>query len=277
MNLIPMETFEGFRIMKIAYTGFVWEKDGSVYSVISRSYTEKRDTPSYPFDKMPVTRGTTFYETKTEHIVSLLELKEDLVFDEKGVFIEKKVSTDTTSANPSRIFIRKSTSSGIKDIPIAEASLVNEESYIQLFTSVLSDFKDIVITPRHLTGPILFLSGQRIKALKPVGALGSRKGSSIASWGLSKVFPKQISKETSRKLERILGEEIVKKSTNPGRIAGRAVPYVGWALTAADVIYSAYELGGEYGPMTMYLKNQRKKAHYESVILRDLDKYIDEY
>ena len=271
MNLIPMETFEVFRMMRIAYTGFVWEKDGSVYSVLSRSYMEERDTPPYPFDKVPVTRGTVFYETKTEYVVSLLDLKEDLVFDEQGVFIEKKAVTDTISGNPSRIFIRKQTSSGINDVPITEVSLVNEESYVQLFTAILSDFKDVVITPRHLTGPILYLLGQPIKALKPVGALGTRKGSSIASWGLSKVFNKPISKQTSKNLEKVLGKQIVRRSLNPGRIAGRAVPFVGWGLTAADAIYTGYELGREYGPMTMYLKRKREKYQYESVILRDYD------
>jgi len=276
MNLIPMETFEGFRIMRIAYTGFVWEKDGSVYSVISRSYTVERDTPPYPFDKIPVTRGTIFYETKTEHVVSLLKLKEDLVFDEKGVFIEKKMATDIASDNPSRIFIRKSTPSGIEDVPITEISLTNEESYIQLFTSILSDFKDIVITPRHLTGPILYLLGQPIKALKPVGTLGSRPGSSIASWGLSKILTKDMSKKKIDFLKNVFGNSVMKGSKNKGRIIGRFVPYAGWVLTAVDAISTGYELGREYGPMTMYLKRQRKKAQYESVILRDLDKYIDE-
>jgi len=270
-NLISMEQFEGLQAIKIAYSGFVWDKDGSFYSVIARSYTIESNEPSYPFKALGITHDTIFYEVKTEYIVSLLELKEYLVFDQNGIFICKKEYSDTTSMDSNRIFIRQQTSSGFKDIPIAEASFSSNESYIRIFTAILSDFKDIIITPRHLTGPIMFFLGRPFKALKPVAALGSKKGSSIASWGLSKIFNKQISKQTSNKLERILGHEIVRKSTNPGRIAGRTVPYLGWALTAADVIYTSYELGREYGPMTMYLKRQREKGIYESVILRNYD------
>lgn len=271
-----MEKFETFRTMQIDYSGFVWKKDGSIYSVLARPHTIESETLPYPCDKMIFQRGTIFHITKTEHVVSLLKLKEDFVFDENGNFIEKKAGADITSNNPSRIFIRKLTHSGIEDIPISQASLINAESYTKIFTSILSDFKDTVIAPRHLVGPILFLLGQKITALKPVGALGSPKGSSIASWGLSKILTEDMSEKKRNFLKRVFGKGIMKGSKNTGRIIGRFVPYVGGVLTAADAIYSAYELGGEYGPMTMHLKRQREQFEYESVILRDLDQYIDE-
>ncbi|MGA2616993.1 MAG: RHS repeat-associated core domain-containing protein [Thermoguttaceae bacterium] len=56
-------------------------------------------------------------------------------------------------------------------------------------------------------------AGQRVKAIKPVGMLGSPKGSSVASWGARKVLPKASA-----------------------RLAGRAVPWVGLAGLVTDAI-----------------------------------------
>jgi hypothetical protein len=84
-----------------------------------------------------------------------------------------------------------------------------------------------------LLGPLLIGLGQRITALKRVGALGSEKGSSIASKTLAKVIPQTFTKVIGKKL----GTKIAMKvGTNViGRALGRLVPYVGWALTVKDV------------------------------------------
>lgn len=73
----------------------------------------------------------------------------------------------------------------------------------------------------HLIGPTLIALGQPIKALKPVGALGSKGGSSIASKYLAKALPQKMG-------IRVMGTTVL------GRALGRLVPYVGWALTIND-------------------------------------------
>ena len=87
----------------------------------------------------------------------------------------------------------------------------------------------------HFIGPALYLLGQPIDFLKPIGALGSKAGSSIASSALSKALPfkspviKQITKVTAK----MVGE---KASTNvAGRALGRFVPFLGEVLIAYDV------------------------------------------
>ena len=72
-----------------------------------------------------------------------------------------------------------------------------------------------------LRGPALLLLGKRWNALKPVAALGSKKGSSIASYTLSKVLPQRMS-------FRLFNTTVL------GRMLGRAVPYAGWGLTIYD-------------------------------------------
>lgn len=87
----------------------------------------------------------------------------------------------------------------------------------------------------HWIGPALYAAGQPINMLKPVGALSSSAGSSIASYTLSKVLPfkspliKQVTKQTVK----FVGE---KGSTAVlGRAIGRFVPVAGLILTTYDV------------------------------------------
>jgi hypothetical protein len=91
----------------------------------------------------------------------------------------------------------------------------------------------IGITPNeHWIGPGLILAGQPINALKPVGALGSSSGSSIASKSLSKVLPYKspvIKQVTTSVFGRASSTAVL------GRAVGRFVPIAGWALTAYDV------------------------------------------
>lgn len=105
----------------------------------------------------------------------------------------------------------------------------------------------------HVVGPSLILLGQPIRALKPIGALGSKPGSSIASYTLSKAFPQRFTNIFGKKI----GIQIAKKvGTNTiGRALGRFVPYVGWGIT---VVTTSFSLGKAYGPSTWYGDNDYK-------------------
>jgi RHS repeat-associated protein len=90
-------------------------------------------------------------------------------------------------------------------------------------------------------GPILIIAGERVDFLKPVGALGSPKGSSIASWTLSKVIPIKstaFKKATQKILTPIVGKQLAKKTASKvvGRVLGRLVPVGGWVLLGKDVV-----------------------------------------
>lgn len=110
----------------------------------------------------------------------------------------------------------------------------------------------------HFIGPLLILLGQPLKALKPVGALGSKPGSSIASYTLSKAFPqtftKVLGKQTGTKIATSLGTNVI------GRAAGRFVPYAGWVLTGWDV---GWYLGENYGPSKWFTPEPPKSVLLE--------------
>ncbi len=84
----------------------------------------------------------------------------------------------------------------------------------------------------HAVGPGLYAAGQPLNALKPIGALGSKPGSSIASKTLSKAFPqtftKVLGKEAGTKVATRIGTNVI------GRALGRLVPFAGWSLTVYD-------------------------------------------
>jgi hypothetical protein len=89
-------------------------------------------------------------------------------------------------------------------------------------------------------GPLLIGLGQPLTFLKPVGALGSQPGSSIASWALSKALPMRsalLKRTTTKVVAKVVGKQIAKKvgTAVVGRFFGRLVPYVGWALFAHDL------------------------------------------
>lgn len=95
--------------------------------------------------------------------------------------------------------------------------------------------------------------GQPIDYLKPVGALGSVPGSSIASKGLAKVLPfstAPLKRVTRNGLTKVVGKKIARKVVNKvigasvvGRLIGRFVPYVGWTATAYDAWENRSEIG----------------------------------
>jgi RHS repeat-associated protein len=102
-------------------------------------------------------------------------------------------------------------------------------------------------------GPILILAGQPLDFLKPVGAMGSQTGSSVASWGLSKVFPQSTVPAkiyVRKKLTKAVGKTIARKIVNKtmgatvwGRFIGRAVPGVGWGMVAYDIYDNRADIG----------------------------------
>jgi hypothetical protein len=77
----------------------------------------------------------------------------------------------------------------------------------------------------HGIGPGLIFLGTPIRALKPIGALGSKPGSSIASAALRKALPYKLPGGLKLFGTRGLGVAI-----------GRAVPYAGWIITGLDII-----------------------------------------
>ncbi len=88
-------------------------------------------------------------------------------------------------------------------------------------------------------GPSLVGASQPLNFLKPVGALESAPGSSLASWSLSKALPQKIPalKKGERKVIAVVSKKLAKKSGTAvlGRFIGRRiVPGVGWVLTAMD-------------------------------------------
>jgi RHS repeat-associated protein len=103
-------------------------------------------------------------------------------------------------------------------------------------------------------GPGLILLGQPLDFLKPVGAMGSPTGSSVASWGLSKVFPQSTAPAkiyVRKKLTKVVGKKIARKVVNKaigatvaGRFFGRLVPGVGWAMLAYDIYDNREDIGG---------------------------------
>ena len=116
----------------------------------------------------------------------------------------------------------------------------------------------------HLIGPMLIGLGQPIKALKPIGALGSKPGSSIASFTLSKIFPQKFTEVLGDKA----GRKVARYATSNtiGRALGRFVPGLGWILFGYDAITTSWELGEKYGPINNYFK---KKEKYKSVLLNE--------
>lgn len=108
----------------------------------------------------------------------------------------------------------------------------------------------------HLIGPALIELGRPYKVLKPVGALGSKAGSSIASYTLSKALPQRFTKVLGKKA----GTKVATKiGTNViGRALGRLVPGIGWGVTYYDAITTGFELGQDYGPSKWYGSDDTK-------------------
>lgn len=87
---------------------------------------------------------------------------------------------------------------------------------------------------KHFIGPSMVVLGKNMKLLKPVGALSSRTGSSIASYVLSNTLRINIGKTGSSLALALTGA----RTSNLGRFIGRMFPGVGWGITAIDCMYS---------------------------------------
>jgi len=97
-------------------------------------------------------------------------------------------------------------------------------------------------------GPTLIAASQPLKVLKESGALGSKPGSSIASWSLSKVLPQRVPalKKAEQKVVAVVSKKIAKKTGTAvlGRFIGRRIiPGVGCILTAIDAWDYREEIG----------------------------------
>ncbi len=125
----------------------------------------------------------------------------------------------------------------------------------------------IGFSARHIVGPSLILLGQPINYLKPIGALRSKPGSSIASSYLSRQFPKKLSEYA---LMRKLGVKRLLGTATTGRVAGRLVPYVGWFITAADIGYTLNTAGVRFGGVwwANYYKDYQRNKKYQSIIVQ---------
>jgi len=90
----------------------------------------------------------------------------------------------------------------------------------------------------HLIGPTLIALGQPINALKPIGMLGSKPGSSLASYTLRKVVPGTLKGTFGEEAGGVLAE--VASTNGLGAALGRFVPWVGWAWTYTDVTWTIF-------------------------------------
>ncbi|MEQ1676221.1 MAG: polymorphic toxin-type HINT domain-containing protein [Chitinophagaceae bacterium] len=103
-------------------------------------------------------------------------------------------------------------------------------------------------------GPILILAGQPLNFLKPVGAAGSAPGSSLASWYYGRSYTGSTAPAKAflrKKLTKVVGEKTARKIVNRrfgatiwGRVWGRAVPWVGWALLGKDIWDNRHDIAG---------------------------------
>jgi RHS repeat-associated protein len=100
-----------------------------------------------------------------------------------------------------------------------------------------SDNSSTGLTWRTPAGIGAILSGTKFTFLKPVGALGSSRGSTLLSYSLGKTFRGNIFKTFGRNR---LTNKLVKKTGTAvigrigGRILSRFVPGLGWGLTIYD-------------------------------------------
>jgi hypothetical protein len=91
--------------------------------------------------------------------------------------------------------------------------------------------EDGIFKPRHIIGPGLVGLGQKFKFIKPKGYLGSKPGSSVASW----IFRHIPGKASFGFL----------KTARWGGMLGRAVPYVGLGWTIVDLYFIINEFADE--------------------------------
>jgi hypothetical protein len=119
----------------------------------------------------------------------------------------------------------------------------------------------------HLIGPGLIALGQPINLLKPVGALGSKSGSSVASYTLSKLLPfrSPLIKQATTSVFGIESSTAVL-----GRALGRLTPFIGWGMTVWDVSYNLTPLAVDklilpLYPTSIVEENKKNAGHWTEV------------
>lgn len=127
----------------------------------------------------------------------------------------------------------------------------------QAASTVMNIIKEIGKEIGTFVGLILYKLGQPIRALKEVGALGSKKGSSIASYTLSKILPWKVRylNHVNKLLSKLAGRRIAGNVL--GRFLGRLVPVLGVFLTGWDGLKAA--LGMKRG-LEGYQKSTKNKG-----------------
>ena len=103
------------------------------------------------------------------------------------------------------------------------SGLNQSNRYLDTSASLLQSSSDN--SDLNMFGPALLASGQPVNFLKPVGALRSKPGSSIASYLLSKALPQKLP-------FRLMGSTVL------GRGLGRFIPVAGQSLLIYDAVKS---------------------------------------
>ncbi|MDD2793078.1 MAG: hypothetical protein PHD73_07860 [Sediminibacterium sp.] len=199
------------------------------------------------------------------------ELKEELgdQFEAGGSDARKEVSRFLGFLNPIKLTAENS-AVHYNESPYAYV-LNNPLIYIDPYgLDTLHGSSSLVLVPvsnqtanNHWVGPSLILLGQPLDFLKPVGALGSNRGSSIASWGLSKALPYSsttLKKTTEKVLTNVIGKKSAKKLATKvvGRVLGRFVPFAGWGLTIKDAWDNRESIGEFVGEIRTQNEANRK-------------------
>ncbi len=99
---------------------------------------------------------------------------------------------------------------------------------------------DLTLGDFHPEGPGLAASGIRLNFLKPYGALGSQKGSSLASVAFEKLIPLKSSTRLWTPHLTKEGAMVFRQTLSIGRFVGRWTPYIGWGITAYDVTKNVF-------------------------------------
>ena len=155
------------------------------------------------------------------------------------------------------IYYHYSRSTGSLTVPYTSISILLGERFGEEWNSTGGAGNGVVVGAGigvHFIGPVLLASGIKINALKPVGALGSKPGSSVASYTFSKVFPQTFTNTLGKKAGTKVATRV---ATNViGRALGRFVPYFGVALTGWDI---GWYLGTNYGISTWSNKSEESR------------------
>jgi hypothetical protein len=174
-------------------------------------------------------------------------------------YVEKPTTVNSKPPSPTKVY---------DELKKAATQQQNEEAHNEN-TSVGGDNvqKAGFEGGEHLIGPTLILLGKPINLLKPIGALGSKSGSSIVSYTLSKLLPFR-SPLIKRATTSIFGLE--SSTAVLGRALGRLTPFIGWGMTIWDVSYNLAPLAVDklilpLYPTSIIEENKKEAGHWAEV------------